>query len=209
MNSGRGKEKWKHVRTWLEAFEKFLPCVTNAYCVLESSKGKCLLGGWWDSRKLLLEEQRRREGEVAAQCFSQLDKSVEALLSSNRCAEAAGVTQYFFMHWFTRSPQPFARVHYGTLSMLKLLYICCQHAMEFVIEYDLLWHWKFACPSQKTSTCFRKDKCASKNLLIKYICSRNKKAFLDFINSKTMSTLCQANHGTAHWGLWYVCNGEW
>lgn len=82
MRSGRGKEKWKHVRTWLEAFEKCLPCVTNAYCVLESSKGKCLLGGWWDSRKLLLAEQRRREGEMTAQCFCQLDKCMEACLSS-------------------------------------------------------------------------------------------------------------------------------
>lgn len=62
MNSGRGKEKWRRVRTWLEAFEKSLPCVTNAYCVLEFSKGKCLLGGWWDNRKFLLVEHRS-EGE--------------------------------------------------------------------------------------------------------------------------------------------------
>lgn len=78
MNSGRGKEKWKHVRTWLEAFEKFLLYVTNTYCASEFSKGKCLLGGWWDSRKLLWAEHRGREGEVTAQ----LEKSVEALLAS-------------------------------------------------------------------------------------------------------------------------------
>lgn len=81
--------------------------------------------------------------------------------------------------------------------------------MVFVIEYDLLWHWKLACPSQKTSTCFRKDKCATINLLIRNICSINKKAFIDFTNSKTMSTLCQANYCTVYWSLWYVCNGEW
>lgn len=82
MNFGRGEEKWKHVRTWLEAFEKFLVYVTNAYCVLEFSKGKCQLGGWWDSWKLLWAEHRSREEEVAAQCLCQLDKCVEALLSS-------------------------------------------------------------------------------------------------------------------------------
>lgn len=83
MNSGRGKEKWNHVRAWLEAFEKFLPCVTNAYCVSEVSKGKCLLSGWQNSRKLFLVEYRRR-GEVTTQCLCQLGKCGDTFIFKSR-----------------------------------------------------------------------------------------------------------------------------
>lgn len=57
-------------------FEKFLFCVTNAYCVLEVSRGKCLLSGWHNHRELFLAEYRR-EGEMSARCLRQPGKSME------------------------------------------------------------------------------------------------------------------------------------
>lgn len=107
INFGRGKGKWKHVRAWLEAFEKLLPCVTNAYCVLEVSKGKCLLSGWQNSRKLFLAEYGRREGEVTGLCLHQLASVWGYFYLQKQGAGALNVTQYFFMHWFTESLQPF------------------------------------------------------------------------------------------------------
>lgn len=107
MNSGRGKEKWKHVRTRLEAFEKFLPCITNAYCVLEFSEGKCLLSGWQDSRKFLLAERRGEKERWLLSASVSWTSVWRHFYLQKQGAGASGVTQYFSMHRFTKSPQPF------------------------------------------------------------------------------------------------------
>lgn len=143
-------------------------------------------------------QKQRREGEGTAQCLCQLGKCVEALLSSK--SECRGIRcdpalPHALIH---KEPPILLMSLLWQIINVEAAYMCCQYAMEFGIEYDLLWHWKSACPSQKTSTCFRKDKCAPINLLIKNTCSINKKAFIDFINSKTMSTPCQANPCTAY-----------
>lgn len=82
-----------NVRMSLEACETFLLCVTNAYCVLEVSKGKCLLGGWQNHRELFPAEYRRREGEVSAQCLRQLGKCMEPYVLLSSKAGCRGISR--------------------------------------------------------------------------------------------------------------------
>lgn len=201
MNSGRGKEKWKHVRAWLEAFEKFLPCVTNAYCVLEVSKGKCLLSGWQNSRKLFLAEYRRKEGEVTARCLRQLGKCVETLLSSK--AGCRGIKcDPVLLHASIHKNPPTLLMNFNRLLWHIINFKAAVHVL--LICYGICnWIWppvtlKIWLSVPKDIHMFYEGRvCFNKPFNQEHMLNKQK-AFIDFINSKTMSTLSQANYCTAY-----------